>query len=110
MTILKKIINSISNGKYIIKYIRLHSSNLYFDTWIYSDTLKISDRYILRTPDVYFEVIKYHVLSDTKYRFNLIGQSKIIEDPKHATLFNYFAAPSIFRACAKEYKKTGKQK
>ena len=112
MTVFSEIIEYFSNCRNILKQIAQYGDNLKFETWIYSDTIKINDQFMLKTPDMYFEVIKYNVLllGETRYRFTLHRESKIMRYPKHNKLFDRLFAPTIFRACNKKYKAIGKQK
>ncbi|MBR4507052.1 MAG: hypothetical protein IKP24_00800 [Alphaproteobacteria bacterium] len=112
MNIVHELIEYISSCKNILCQIRQHGDNLEFETWIYSGTIKINDQFMLKTPDLYFEVLKYNVLlvGETRYRFSLHRESDIMRYPKHPKLFDRIFAPTIFRACNKKYKEREKQK
>ena len=112
MKIVQELIEYISSCKKILHHIKQHGENLEFETWIYSDTIKINDTLTLKTPEIYFEVIKYNVLlvGETRYRFTLHRESEIMQYPKHRKLFDKLCAPTIFRACNKKYKEMDKQK
>lgn len=112
MKIINELIEYISSCKKIIRQINQHGDKLEFETWIYSDTIKINDTFTLKTPEIYFEVIKYNVLlvGETRYRFTLHRESEIMRYPKHRKLFDKLCAQTIFTACAKKYKKREKQK
>ncbi len=111
MAIFHEVIEYISNCKNILRQISVYGDNLEFETWIYSDIIKINDEFSLRTPDIYFDVVKYEtLLGDTPYRFVLHNESELMPYPKNRKLFNRIFAPIIFRACAKRYKKREKQK
>lgn len=112
MNKLNEIIGYISDCHNILRQIKLYGKNLEFETWIYSGTIKINDQFTLKTPDIYFDVVKYNVIlvGETRYRFTLHRKSEIMQHPKHRKLFDYICAPTIFKACTKKYKNTGKQK
>jgi hypothetical protein len=112
MTIFHELTEYISNCKNIIHHLKKHGDNLEFETWIYSGTIKINDAFTLNSPDLYFEVIKYETLlvGETRYRFVLHRESKLMAYPKHRKLFDVLFAPIIFNTCAKKYKKQEKQK
>ena len=112
MTIFHELTEYISNCKNIIHHLKKHGDNLEFETWIYSGTIKINDQFMLKTPDIYFDVIKYNVLlvGETRYRFTLHRESGIMRYPKNRKLFDRIFAPGIFTACNKKFKATGKQK
>ena len=110
MTIFNELIEYFSNYKNILRQIAKYGSNLKFETWIYSDTIKINDQFMLETPDLYFEVVKYNVLlvGETRYRFTLHRESKFMRYPKNNKLFSRLFAPTIFKACNKKYKEREK--
>lgn len=112
MTIFNEFIEYFSNYRNILKQIAQYGDNLEFETWIYSGTIKINDAFTLNSPDLYFEVIKYETLlvGETRYRFVLHRESKLMAYPKHRKLFDVLFAPIIFNTCAKKYKKQEKQK
>jgi hypothetical protein len=112
MTIFNEFIEYFSNYRNILKQIAQYGDNLEFETWIYSGTIKINDQFMLKTPDIYFDVIKYNVLlvGETRYRFTLHRESEIMRYPKNRKLFDRIFAPGIFTACNKKFKATGKQK
>ena len=112
MTIFYELTEYISNCKNIVRHLKKHGDNLEFETWIYSGTIKINDAFTLKSPDLYFEVIKYETLlvGETRYRFVLHRESKLMSYPKHRKLFDVLFAPIIFNKCAKKYKKQEKQK
>ena len=102
-----EIIEYTKNCKNLIRYIKQYGDNLEFETWIYSDTIKINDCFVLDTPDLYFAVMRYETLliGETHYRFELHKESWIMRYPKHKKLFDILFAPRIFKTCATEYKK-----
>ena len=112
MTVFSELIEYFSNCKNILHQIKQYGDNLKFETWIYSDTIKINDIFMLETPNIYFEVVKYNILlvGETRYRFTLHRESEIMRYPKNNTLFNRMFAPIIFKACNKKYKEREKQK
>ena len=111
MNKVKKIIEYISNCKNIIRQISIYGDNLKFETWIHRDTIKISDEYTLKTPNICFDVVKYTtMLGETPYRFTLHSESELMRYPQHRKLFNRLFAPIIFKKCRKRYKQIGKQK
>lgn len=112
MTVFNELIEYFSNCKNILRQIEKYGSNLEFETWIYSGTIKINDQFMLKTPDLYFEVIKYNVLlvGETRYRFVLHRESDVMRFPKRRKLFDRIFAQTIFKACNKKYKEIGKQK
>lgn len=101
-----------SNCRNILHQIEQYGNNLQFETWIYSDTIKINDQFMLKTPELCFEVIKYETLlvGETRYRFVLHTESELMRHPKNNKLFDRIFAPTIFKACNKRYKEIGKQK
>ena len=58
MKIFCEIIEYSKNCKNIIRQIKQHGDNLEFETWIYSDTIKINDCFMLTTPDLHFAAIR----------------------------------------------------
>lgn len=112
MKILNEIKEYISSCQYILRQIKLYGDKLEFETWIYSGTIKINDTFALKTPELYFEVIKYNILlvGETRYRFSLHNESGKVQYPKNRKLFDVIFAPTIFKACDRKYKKQGKQK
>lgn len=110
MTILNEIIQYFSGYRYALNQIHMHGDCLKFETWFYNDCIKINDEFKLDTPDICFTVVKYERLGKTPYCFTLHKESEFMRHPKHNKLFNRLFAPMIFRACAKQYKITGKQK
>lgn len=100
MIIVPDIIQDMKTCQDILNQISSYGDNLEFETWIYSDTIKISDSFVLRTPNIYFEVVKHSLLSKTPYSFSMYDTSLSI---KHKKLFNRICAPTIFKACAKHY-------
>lgn len=98
--------------KQIIRYINEYGDNLEFETWIYSDTIKIADIFMLQTPDLYFEVMQYETLlvGATRYRFTLHRESETVHHPKHKKLFDHLFAPIIFNKCVTRYKHQDKEK
>lgn len=111
MIIFKELIQYISYYQYILRQISIYGDKLEFETWIYSDKIKINDEFSLRTPEIYFEVAKYNVpLNATKYKFNICKGPLFIKHIIHRKLFDYLFAPTIFKACKKKYKEIGKQK
>ncbi len=107
MKIICEIIEYRKNCKNIIRQIKQHGDDLKFETWIYSDTIKINDRFMLDTPDLYFAVMQYETLlvGETRFRFELHRESDIMRYPNHRKLFDILFAPRIFKTCATEYKK-----
>ncbi len=112
MNTINEIIEYICNCQEILRQIKKYGDNLEFETWIYSDTIKINDQFVLESPDLYFDVVKNNVLliGETRYRFTLHRESRFMRYPAHRKLFNKLFAPTIFKACEKRYKDTGKQK
>ena len=112
MSVFCEIIEYWLNCKNIIRQISACGDNLEFETWIYHDTIKINDQFRLRTTDLYFDVVKYETLlvGETRYRFTLHRESEIMRYPKHRKLFDIIFAPTIFKVCAKQYKKQKEQK
>ena len=111
MIIFKELTQFISIYKYIFHQISDYGSNLEFETWIYSDKIKINDEFSLHTPDIYFEVVRYNIpLNATKYKFNIYTGPMFIKCITHRKLFDYLFTPAIFKVCEKKYKEMGKQK
>lgn len=107
MKIFREIIEYTKNCKNIIRQIKQYGDNLEFESWIYSDTIKINDSFMLRTPNLYFVVMRYETLlvGETRFRFELHNESWVMHYPKHRKLFDILFAPRIFKTCATEYKK-----
>lgn len=107
MNIFSEIIEYTKNCKNLICQIHKYGNNLQFESWFYSDTIKINDSFTLRTPDIYFVVIQYETIlvGETHYRFELHNESWVMRYPKHRKLFDILFAPTIFKICAKKYNK-----
>ena len=101
----------ITDCKNIVRQVKIYGDKLKFETWIYSGILKISDAFLLDTPDMRFEVVKYNIkLGPTRYRLVLNRKPVFMEYPKDIQSFNRLVAPVIFMACARKYKEKGKHK
>jgi len=102
-----------ANCNQILCHIKRHGPELQFESWFYGgDKFKINNEFVLRTPELYFEIVKYNVLlvGETRYRFTLHRETDMMSYPKNRKLFNVLFAPIIFKTCMNQYKKTGKQK
>ena len=112
MNIFREIIEYYFNCKNILRQISQHGDNLEFETWIHHDTIKINDQFMLRCPNIHFDVVKYETLlvGETRFRFTLHRESKLMRFPKNRKLFDRIFAPTIFNACKKKYKQREKQK
>lgn len=112
MTWAHEILEYISNCKTILHHIQKYGDNLEFETWIHHDTIKINDEFRLKTPDLYFDIVKNNILlvGEKRYRFTLHRESELMSYPKHRKLFSVLFGPTIFRACMKKYQEREKQK
>ena len=112
MNIFREITEYYFDCKKILHQISEHGDNLEFETWIHHGTIKINDQFMLRCPDMHFNVVKYETLlvGETRFRFTLCRESELMRFPKHRKLFDRLFARIIFNACEKKYKQREKQK
>ena len=105
MNIFYEIKNYISEIKHMSRQIDSHKNKLEFETWIYSDTIHISDSFRLNTTDMYIEVMKYYVWW-AHTRFRIISYNpRTMQTIQHRKLFNRIAARIIFNKCLDAYNK-----
>ena len=111
MKTVNEIIKYYIDCKNILCQIKQYGENLEFETWTHSGIIHVNDAFELDTPNIHFEVMKYYVWwATTHYRFVLHNETKVMNYPKNAKLFDMLCAPIIFKACNRKYKKQGKQK
>jgi hypothetical protein len=110
MNIFYEIKNYISEIKHMSRQIDSHKNELRFETWIYSDTIHISDSFRLNTTDMYIEVMKYYVWwAHTRFRIISYNPKKPRSMKKRRKLFDKIVARIIFNKCLDVYKNGNKK-
>ena len=109
MNIFHEIKNYISEIKHMSRQIDSHKNELRFETWIYSDTIKINESFILQTADISIEVMKYYVWW-AHTRFRIVSYNpRTMQTIQHRKLFNRITARIIFNKCLDAYKNGNKK-
>ena len=109
MNIFHEIKNYISEIKHLSRQIDSHKNKLEFETWIYSDTIKINESFILQTADISIEVLHYYVWW-AHTRFRIVSYNpRTMQTIQHRKLFNRIAARIIFNKCLDAYKNRHKR-